>query len=462
MVQAIRDDGVIAPVRGGVQAPVAAGEAAERRRLADQTTAWFKANEVHFGVSVAGEVIQRPIPYDPLPRIVESAEWAWLERALAQRVRALDEFIRDAYGDARILRAGLVPPELVYGSTSWFRSCRGPAALRPGQVCIAGIDLVRVDGRWLVLEDNLRVPSGASYALASRRALADVAPEMLAGVRPRSLGEYPRRLLAALESRASDAGLTVLLSPGPANAAYYEHCELARLMGIPVVLAQDLVASHRGCWLRRDGGNVPVARIYHRYSPEFLDPLGGRDDSLIGIPFLFAAWRQGRVVLANAPTCGVADDKRLFPYVPSLIQYYLGEQPMLEQPATIGLENVANRREVLARFDDYVFKPVNGSGGKGIVFGPVARGEERAAVSATLEQAPGAMIAQPLLEIERLPCVASAGDLEWRRCDLRAFVVVDVDPWVMPGGLTRMAPGTDAWLVNSSAGGGVKDTWVES
>src|ERR1700688_3357527 len=235
MVQAIRDDAVIAPVRGGIEAPMSAGAAAERRRLADRTTAWFAANEVHFGVSVAGEVVQRPIPYDPLPRIVESAEWAWLERALAQRVRALDEFIRDSYGEARILRAGLVPPSLVYGSTSWFRSCRGPAALRPGQVCIAGIDLVRVEGRWLVLEDNLRVPSGASYALASRRALADVAPEMLAGVHPRALGDYPRRLLTALEQRSSDKGLTVLLSPGPANAAYYEHCELARLMGIPVV-----------------------------------------------------------------------------------------------------------------------------------------------------------------------------------------------------------------------------------
>src|ERR1700687_2983825 len=244
MVQAIRDDGVIAPVRAGVQAPVSVGVAAERRRLADQTTAWFKANEVHFGVSIAGEVIQRPIPYDPLPRIVESADWTWLERALAQRVRALDEFIRDAYGEARILRAGLVPPELIYGSTSWFRSCRGPAALRRGQVCIAGIDLVRVEGRWLVLEDNLRVPSGASYALASRRALADVAPEMLAGIRPRALGEYPRRLLAALEQRDSDEGLTVLLSPGPANAAYYEHCELARLMGIPVVLAGGLHVAH--------------------------------------------------------------------------------------------------------------------------------------------------------------------------------------------------------------------------
>ena len=462
MVQALPDHTVIAPLRAGVHAPLTVAAAAQRRRLADETAAWFARNQVHFGVSIAGEVVQRPIPYDPLPRIVDAVEWTWLERALAQRVRALDEFIRDAYGEARILSAGLVPPTLVYGSTSWFRACRGPAALRPGQVCIAGIDLVRVDGRWLVLEDNLRVPSGASYALASRRVLADLAPELLAGLRPRALGDYPRRLLAALEQRSPDAGLTVLLSPGPANAAYYEHCELARLMGIPVVTASDLVASHRGCWRRQAGGNVPVARIYHRYSPEYLDPLGGRDDSLIGIPFLFAAWRQGRVVLANAPTCGVADDKRLFPYVPSLIKYYLGEQPMLEQPLTIDLDSLDRRREVLSRFDDFVFKPVTGSGGRGIVFGPVASGDQRAALSATLEEAPGTMVAQPLLEIERLPCVASGGDLEWRRCDLRAFVVVDVDPWVMPGGLTRVAPGTEEWLVNSSAGGGVKDTWVES
>src|ERR1700716_168837 len=446
MVQALSDHTVITPMRAGVQAPLTVAAAAQRRRLADDTAAWFARNQVHFGVSIGGEVVQRPIPYDPLPRIVDAVEWAWLERALAQRVRALDEFIRDVYGEARALRAGLVPPELVYGSTSWFRSCRGPAALRPGQVCIAGIDLVRVDGRWLVLEDNLRVPSGVSYALASRRVLADLAPELLAGQRPRALGEYPRRLLAAMEQRSPEEGLTVLLSPGPANAAYYEHVELARLMGIPVVTSADLVASHRGCWLRQNGGNVPVARIYHRYSPEYLDPLGGRDDSLIGIPFLFAAWRQGRVVLANAPTGRVADDKRLFPFVPSLIRYYLGEQPMLEQPLTIDLDSLARRREVLSRFDDYVFKPVNGSGGKGIVFGPVASGEQPAALRAT----------------ERLPCVASEGGLEWRRCDLRAFVVVDVDPWVMPGGLTRVAPGTDEWLGQSAPGGGVRDTRGEA
>ncbi len=465
MARALTDDSVIVPVlpiREGLEGPLATASAAQRRRLADDTTAWFARNQVNFGVSIEGQVVQRPIPYDPLPRVVDSVAWAWLEDALAQRVKALDEFIRDAYGEARILRAGLVPPELVYGTASWFRSCRGPAALRPGQICIAGIDLVRVDGRWLVLEDNLRVPSGSSYALAARRALANMAPEMLAGQRPRAVGEYPRRLLAALDQRSSQDGLTVLLSPGPANAAYYEHCELARLMGIPVVTAADLVASHRGCWLRSEGGNAPVARIYHRYSPEFLDPLGGRDDSLIGIPFLFAAWRQGRVVLANAPTCGVADDKRLFTYVPSLIRYYLGEQPILEQPPTIELDDVTRRRAVLRRFDEFVFKPVNGSGGKGIVFGPTANDEQRAAVQTALDEAPGAMVAQPVLEIERLPCVAQDGGLEWRRCDLRAFVVMDADPWVMPGGLTRVAPRTDGWLVNSSAGGGVKDTWVES
>jgi uncharacterized circularly permuted ATP-grasp superfamily protein len=462
MAQALSDDTVIVPIRPGIELPLATAPAAQRRRLAEQTAAWFARNEVHFGVSIEGELVQRPIPYDPLPRIVDSTAWTWLERALAQRVRALDHFIRDAYGENRALSAGVVPPELVYGSTSWFRSCRGPAAVRPGQVCIAGIDLVRVDGSWLVLEDNLRVPSGVSYALASRRVLADLAPEMFTGLRPRALGDYPRRLIAAMEQRSSEEGLTVLLTPGPANAAYYEHVELARLMGIPVVTADDLVASHRGCWLRREGASAPVARIYHRYSPEYLDPLGGRDDSLIGIPFLFAAWRQGKVVLANAPTCGVADDKRLFPYVPSLIRYYLGEQPMLEQPLTIELKTEARRRQAMASFEDFVFKPVNGSGGKGIVFGPIANGEQRAALFATLQEAPGSMVAQPVLEIERLPCIASAGDIEWRRCDLRAFVVMGVDPWVMPGGLTRVAPGTDHWLVNSSSGGGVKDTWVES
>src|SRR6202165_3937953 len=263
MAQVLPDATVMPPIGGGIQTPLAtAAAAAQRRRLADETAAWFARNEVHFGVSAAVRVVQRPIPYDPLPRIVESAEWTWLERALAQRVKALDEFIRDAYGEARVLRAGLVPPSLIYGSTSWCRSCRGPAALRPGQVCIAGIDLVRVEGRWLVLEDNLRVPSGASYALASRRALADVAPEMLAGIQPRALGGDPRRPRAAREKRTSDEGLTVLLSPGPANAAYYEHCELARLMGIPVVLAGDLVASPPGGWRPRGGGGGAGRRLH--------------------------------------------------------------------------------------------------------------------------------------------------------------------------------------------------------
>lgn len=441
--------------------PPTAEEAAHLHRLAQEGKSWFVRNRVHFGISKAGEVVQRPIPFDPLPRILGAAEWAWLERALTQRVRALDEFIRDVYGEMRALRAGVVPPELVYASSSWFRSCRGPAATEPGQIVVAGIDLVRVDGRWLVLEDNLRVPSGVSYALAARRALAEVAPGMLATFRPRGLGEYPRRLRAALERRCRQEGTTVLLSPGPANAAFYEHVELARLMDLRLVTASELVASHRGCWLRLEGTAHPVAGIYHRYSPEYLDPLGGREDSLIGVPFLFAAWRQGRVALANAPTCAVADDKRLFPLVPQLIRYYLGEEPLLEQPPTIWLDDLVERQRVLMRFDSFVLKPVNGSGGKGIVFGPVAGAEERAAVRRVLEEAPGSLVAQPALEIERLPCVGPSGQLEWRRCDLRAFVLLEPEPWVMPGGLTRVAPSPEGWLVNSSAGGGVKDTWVE-
>jgi uncharacterized circularly permuted ATP-grasp superfamily protein len=203
-----------------------------------------------------------------------------------------------------------------------------------------------------------------------------------------------------------------------------------------------------------------VSAIYHRFSPDYLDPLAGFSGSVIGIPCLITAWRNGALGLANAPTCSIADDKSLFPYVPDMIHYYLGETPLLEQPLTLDLTDPAQRRHVLAHFEDFVFKPIDGSGGKGIVFGPVAAAEEREATAAAIEADPASLVAQPALDLERLPCLLADGTIEWRRCDLRPFVVLGSSPWVVPGGLTRVAPTTDAWLVNSSAGGGVKDTWV--
>jgi uncharacterized circularly permuted ATP-grasp superfamily protein len=423
---------------------------------------WFADQGVNFGVVDDGNLRQRPIPFDPMPRIIPCLEWAKLERGLLQRVVALDHFVRDVYDAQRILRAGRVPGSAVYGSPAFLRYASGPLARVPGQVCVAGIDLVRVGGEWLVLEDNLRVPSGMAYALAARRAMIDIHREDTLTYAPRSLSDYPRRLRQALRGRSSEDGLVVVLTPGPYNAAYYEHRELARLMDCRLVQSHELIASHRGCWLVEGSARRPISTIYHRYSPEFLDPVGGSADSLIGIPALLAAWRSGRLGLANAPTCGVGDDKSVFPYVPEMIRYYLGETPILEQPPTLDLAEPTHAARAFDRFHDHVFKPVDGSGGKGIVFGPTAAEEDRAAVIATALTRPSALVAQPALEIERLPCVAADGTVEERRCDLRPFVVLGDDPWVVPGGLTRVAPNADSWLVNSSAGGGIKDTWVEA
>ncbi|HVS06956.1 MAG TPA: circularly permuted type 2 ATP-grasp protein [Candidatus Dormibacteraeota bacterium] len=429
--------------------------------MAQEATRLFAERGVTFGVPEDdGGILHRPIPIDPLPRRLAAAEWHALERALVQRTLALDAFIQDVYGQQRILRAGRIPAHLVYGSASYLRGASSPAAQRPGQIAVAGIDLVKVDGRWLVLEDNVRVPSGISYALAARWATRRVLGRAMPAFGAARLEDYPRRLRAVLRERAPSDGELVVLSPGPLNAAYYEHEELARLMEAPLVTGKDLFASHRGVWRLKGAERHPVSAIYHRFSPDYLDPLAGFGGSVIGVPCLIAAWRNGELGLANAPTCSIADDKSLFPYVPDMVRYYLGEPPLLEQPYTLDLTDPAQRRHALAHFEDFVFKPVEGSGGKGIVFGPIAPAEERAATAAAVEAEPASLIAQPALDLERLPCLMTDGTIEWRRCDLRPFVLLGSSPWVVPGGLTRVAPTTEAWLVNSSAGGGVKDTWV--
>jgi uncharacterized circularly permuted ATP-grasp superfamily protein len=429
--------------------------------LAREAARLFADRGVTFGVNNDdGGILHRPIPIDPLPRRVAAAEWESLERGLLQRTLALDAFIRDVYGQQRILRAGRIPAHLVYGSPSYLRGASGPAAQRPGQIAVAGIDLVKVNGRWLVLEDNVRVPSGISYALAARWAMRKLFGRAMPAFGAARLEDYPRRLRAALRERAPSDGELVVLSPGRLNAAYYEHEELARLMECPLVTGDDLFASHRGAWRREGAERHPVSAIYHRFSPDYLDPLAGFGGSVIGVPCLISAWRNGALGLANAPTCGIADDKSLFPYVPDMIHYYLGETPLLEQPLTLDLTEAVQRRHVLAHFEDFVFKPVDGSGGKGIVFGPIAPADEREATTAAIDADPASLIAQPALELERLPCLMADGTVERRRCDLRPFVLLGSSPWVVPGGLTRVAPSTDAWLVNSSAGGGVKDTWV--
>jgi uncharacterized circularly permuted ATP-grasp superfamily protein len=433
---------------------------ADTATLARKATEWFTERSVDFGVVEGGRLVQRPIPFDPLPRRLPRAEWEALSRGLRQRVVALDCFIRDVYGEQRILADGFLPRELVAGSPSLLRAAAGPAARSGAQVCVAGIDLVRVQGRWLVLEDNLRVPSGVAYALAARRASVELLPDEMAAVRPASVADYPRRLAAEMTRRGSGDGTAVLLTPGPDNAAYYEHRELARLLRVPLVTGDQLIASHRGCWWMDATGPHRVSTIYHRFSPEYLDPVA-TPETVIGSAFLLTAWRNGAVGMVNAPSCGVADNKAVFAHVPSMIRYYLGEDPLLQQPPTLSLGRPDHRDAAMARLDELVFKPVGESGGKGIVFGPSAPPAELDALRRAVSANPAGYVAQPALEVETLPCLQEDGTTALRRADLRAFVIHGDDPWVMPGGLTRVAPAADCWLVNSSAGGGVKDTWIE-
>lgn len=452
---------ITAPPAGRAADVTPEPRAQDPAELARRASAWFVRRSVEFGVLRGDDLVQRPIPFDPLPRRLPRREWRDLERGLVQRVAALDCFIRDAYADQRIVAAGRVPRELLVGSPSFLRAAAGPAARRGPQVCVAGIDLIRVRGRWLVLEDNLRVPSGVAYALAARRASAELLPGEMAPARPASIADYPRRLAAELRARGSGEGTAVLLTPGPANPAHYEHRELARLMRIPLVTADRLIASHRGCWLLDDAGHRQrVCALYHRYSPEYLDPVAS-PDSVIGSAFLLAAWRRGEVGLVNAPSCGVADSKAVFAHVPAMIRYYLGEEPLLQQPPTLTLGRPEHLRSALARIGELVFKPVGGSGGKGIMFGPEAGPGDRERIRSAVSADPAAYVAQPALEVETLPCLRPDGTIERRRADLRAFVLHGDEPWVMPGGLTRISPTPGCWLVNSSAGGGVKDTWIE-
>jgi len=398
----------------------------------------------------------RLYPLDPLPRLIGATEWAALQRGLIQRVAALDLFLADVYGPGRIIDAGVVPAEVVRASPQFSADA---AATRPPsgvRVHVAGLDIVRdSSGTFTVLEDNLRCPSGAGYALANRAAVNRVWPALSAACSPRPVDDYAPKLLAALRAAApagvSDPGVVVLTS-GPAGAAHVEHRMLAALMGVPLVGVDQLSVADGVVSATLPTGTSRVDVIYRRVDDEELGP--GHP------PGLLAAARNGAVVLANALGNGVGDDKGVYPYVPAMIGYYLGEQPLLPNVTTLRCWLPDERGEALARMADLVFKPVAGYGGQGIVFGPTT---DRAGLARLREQVqadPRGWIAQPMLALSKLPTLVG-GRLVPRRADLRPFVVNDGESlWVLPGGLTRVAADSDSLLVNSSQGGGSKDTWV--
>ncbi|GAA2528713.1 circularly permuted type 2 ATP-grasp protein [Rarobacter incanus] len=411
----------------------------------------------------AGE--ERPFPLDVVPRVIDAVEWQTIESGVAQRVRALEAFLDDVYGQQQCVRDGVVPLTLIQSCSEFHREAFGVIPANGVRAHVSGIDLIRdADGQFRVLEDNVRIPSGVSYVVSNRRAMAQSFPELFAQLRIRPVDGYPRHLLQALTKAAPAAAsaepTVVVLTPGVFNSAYFEHSLLARLMGVELVEGSDLFVASNRVWMRTTEGRRRVDVIYRRVDDEFLDPVHFRADSLLGVPGLLNVARQGNVTIANAVGNGVADDKLVYTYVPDLIRYYLAEEPIIPNVQTWRLQEPQSLSEVLDRLDELVVKPVDGSGGKGIVVGPAASRKELDELRAKLVDDPRGWIAQPVVQLSTAPTWVD-GHLAPRHIDLRPFAVNDGDDvWVLPGGLTRVALPEGQLVVNSSQGGGSKDTWV--
>jgi uncharacterized circularly permuted ATP-grasp superfamily protein len=411
-----------------------------------------------------GERRDRAWPLDLVPRVLTAAEWTAIKRGLAQRIRALNAFVDDVYHAHEIVRAGIVPWSLVVSRPSFARPVHGVRA--PGGVyChVSGCDLVRGgDGRWRVLEDNVRTPSGISYVLENRLAMTRLMPELFAGHRVRAVDHYPSLLLDALRAVAPSADghpNVVVWTPGSLNSAYFEHAFLARQMGVELVEASDLVVRDAVCYMRTTAGLQRVHTIYRRLDDDFIDPLEFRPDSMLGVPGLVRAYRAGTVAIANAIGTGVADDKAVYHYVPEMIRFYLGEEPILENVPTYLLNDERARKAVLERLHELVIKPTSESGGKGVFIGPQASSPERERQAALIEAQPDRFIAQELVHLSTAPTETGDGQLAPRHVDLRPFAVFGDEIRIVPGGLTRVALQPGSMIVNSSQGGGSKDTWV--
>ena len=410
----------------------------------------------------AGE--ERPFPLDAVPRVIDLSEWKQVESGIKQRVLALEAFLADIYGPQNAVKDGVIPARMITSSSHFHRQAAGIEPANGVRIQVSGIDLIRDEvGAWRVLEDNVRVPSGVSYVISNRRVMAQTLPELFVSMRVRPVGDYPHKLLQALRASAPggvDDPNVVVLTPGVYNSAYFEHTLLARLMGVELVEGRDLFCSGGRVWMRTTAGPTRVDVIYRRVDDEFLDPLQFRADSMLGSPGMMLAARLGNVTIANAVGNGVADDKLVYTYLPDLIEYYLGEKAILPNVDTWRLEDPGALEEVLDRLDELVVKPVDGSGGKGLVIGPAATKPELDALRKQLLKDPRGWIAQPVVQLSTIPTVIDDG-MRPRHADLRPFAVNDgSDVWVLPGGLTRVALPEGQLVVNSSQGGGSKDTWV--
>ena len=431
-----------------------------RQQVADLS---FLHQGITFTVYGREEGTERIFPNDLLPRILTNAEWMRIERGLSQRITALNLFLKDLYHDGRILKDGVVPREIVYSCKHFRRQMRGLHVRKDAYVTVVGSDLIRLpSGEFVVLEDNLRVPSGVSYMLVSREVMKRILPDLFrrCGVQP--IEHYAQALLATLRSLAP-AGCAeptiVLLTPGVFNSAYFEHAFLARQMGIELVEGRDLVAHDNFVYMRTTAGLRRVDVIYRRIDDDFVDPLAFRADSSLGVPGLFNAYRAGNVSLANALGTGVADDKAIYAYVPAIIRYYLGEDPVLNNVDTYLMSDPAQRRHVLGELGQYVVKAVGESGGYGMLIGPQSTAAQREEFRRRVEADPRNYIAQPTIRLSRAPCIID-GQVQPRHVDLRPYVLFGEKITIVPGGLTRVALKKGSLVVNSSQGGGSKDTWV--
>ena len=408
---------------------------------------------------------ERPLPIDLVPRVIEAAEWTIVESGIKQRVRALEAFLDDVYGSQRVFRDGVVPRALVTSSEHFHRAVHGIVPPNGVRIHVAGIDLVRDgQGTLRVLEDNLRCPSGVSYVLENRRTLAHVVPELFQDYAVRSVQEYPEKLFQALGNSAPEGiknPVVVVLTPGVHNSAHFEHAFLARRMGVELVEGRDLFCKGNQVFMRTTAGPSPVHVIYRRIDDDFLDPVHFLPESLLGVPGLLNAARAGNVTIANAVGNGVADDKALYRYVPDLVRYYLSEEAVLPNVDTYDLQDPVTLERVLDELPTMVVKPVAASGGYGIVIGSKATADELAEARRVIAADPRGWVAQPIVQLSTCPTVVDDGSLAPRHVDLRPFAVNSGDDvWVLPGGLTRVALVEGSLVVNSSQGGGSKDTWV--
>ena len=421
----------------------------------------FRRTGITFSVYGDDSGTERLIPSDVVPRIIPSDEWRFLERGLAQRVTAINRFLADIYHGQEILRAGVIPSEQILVNDQYQVAMIGVKVPHDTYAHIVGVDIVRhSDGRYYVLEDNLRVPSGVSYMLSNRKMMMRLFPELFRRQAVEPVEHYPSLLLSTLRAAALvEDPVVVLLTPGRFNSAYFEHSFLAQQMGIELVEGQDLFVKDGFVYMRTTSGPQRVDVIYRRIDDSFLDPLAFRADSMLGVPGLFSAYRLGHVVIANAIGTGVADDKSIYPYVPEMIRFYLGEEPLLANVPTWQCRKPDDLAHVLAHLPELVVKEVHGAGGYGMLVGPTSSRSEIETFREVLQANPANYIAQPTLALSSCPTFVEEG-VAPRHIDLRPFVLVGREVRMVPGGLTRVALRRGSLVVNSSQGGGTKDTWV--